>query len=159
MVFRGTSVAQGSGQAVVTATGIHTEMGAIAQMLASVEDAPTPLQREITKVSKVLGIAVLIIAVVVIVALVLLGNVHTVEDFIETLLLGVSLAVAAVPEGRRSCRSSWRWVCGGWPPTMRWSEVDQRPEPWRPLSDRQDRNPDPLGMTIGKWRPRPGRPW
>lgn len=99
MVFRGTSVAQGSGQAVVTATGIHTEMGAIAQMLASVEDAPTPLQREITKVSKVLGIAVLIIAVVVIVALVLLGNVHTVEDFIETLLLGVSLAVAAVPEG------------------------------------------------------------
>ena len=99
MVFRGTSVAQGSGLAVVTATGTHTEMGAIAQLLSSVEDAPTPLQREIAKVSKTLGIAVLGIAVVVIVALVLLGNVHSAEDFIETLLLGVSLAVAAVPEG------------------------------------------------------------
>ena len=99
MVFRGTALAQGSGTAVVTATGTDTEMGSIAQMLSSVEDAPTPLQREITKVSKILGIAVLIIAVVVIAALALLGNVHSVDDFIETLLLGVSLAVAAVPEG------------------------------------------------------------
>ncbi len=99
MVFRGTSIAQGSGSAIVTATGTDTEVGAIAELLSSVDDAPTPLQREIAQVSKMLGIAVLGIAVIVIVTLVLLGNVHSSEDFVDTLLLGVSLAVAAVPEG------------------------------------------------------------
>ncbi|MGO3797311.1 MAG: HAD-IC family P-type ATPase, partial [Pauljensenia sp.] len=99
MVFRGTSVAQGSGTAVVTATGARTQMGEIAELLGSVEDAPTPLQQEITQVSKMLGIAVVAIAVVVVGALVLLGNVSSPEDLVDTLLLGVSLAVAAVPEG------------------------------------------------------------
>ena len=99
MVFRGTSVAQGSGTAVVTATGPRTQMGEIAELLGSVEDAPTPLQREIAQVSKMLGIAVVAIAVVVVGALVLLGNVTSPEDLVDTLLLGVSLAVAAVPEG------------------------------------------------------------
>jgi magnesium-transporting ATPase (P-type) len=99
MVFRGTAVAQGSGLAVVTATGARTEMGAIAELLGSVEDEPTPLQREIAQVSKVLGIAVVAIAVVVVGTLLLLGGADTVREVTETLLLGVSLAVAAVPEG------------------------------------------------------------
>jgi magnesium-transporting ATPase (P-type) len=99
MVFRGTAVAQGSGLAVVTATGGNTEMGAIAELLGSVEEEPTPLQREITQVSKVLGIAVVAIAAVVVATLLLLGGADTVQDVTETLLLGVSLAVAAVPEG------------------------------------------------------------
>lgn len=99
MVFRGTSVAQGSARAVVTATGTRTEMGRIATLLDLVEDAPTPLQREIATVSKMLGTAVVIIAVVVVAILLLVGGAETVDQIISALLLGVSLAVAAVPEG------------------------------------------------------------
>jgi len=99
MVFRGTSVAQGSGRAVVTATGSHTEMGSIAGLLDTVEDAPTPLQREISGVSKTLGIIVMAIAVALIVILFALGSINGFDDFVESLLLAVSLAVAAVPEG------------------------------------------------------------
>lgn len=99
MVFKGTAVAQGSARAVITATGAHTEMGAIADLLDAVEDAPTPLEREISGVSKTLGVVVMVIAVVVIVLLVALGNVQSFQGFIEALLLAVSLAVAAVPEG------------------------------------------------------------
>ena len=64
MVSRGTSVAQGTGRAVVVATGADTEMGAIARMLDSVEEEGTPLQREITRISKMLGAVVIVIAVV-----------------------------------------------------------------------------------------------
>ncbi|WP_233188051.1 cation-translocating P-type ATPase [Actinomyces qiguomingii] len=99
MVFRGTSVAQGSGQAVVTATGGATEMGAIARMLDAVEDEDTPLEQEITRVSKMLGGIVVVIAVVVVATLLALTPERTAQSFIDALLLGVSLAVAAVPEG------------------------------------------------------------
>ena len=99
MVFRGTAIAQGSGLAVVTATGGDTEMGSIAELLDSVEEAPTPLQREISGVSKMLGIIVLAIAAALIGILFALGNIHSFEDFVDALLLAVSLAVAAVPEG------------------------------------------------------------
>ncbi|SDN36097.1 ATPase, P-type (transporting), HAD superfamily, subfamily IC [Actinomyces ruminicola] len=99
MVYRGTSVAQGSGQAVVTATGGATEMGAIAQMLHAVEDEATPLEREITRVSKLLGGIVVAIAVVVVATLLALTPERTAQSIIDALLLGVSLAVAAVPEG------------------------------------------------------------
>ncbi len=94
MVFRDTSVSRGSGLAVVTAIGAHTEMGTIATLLDSVEDAPTPLQQEITRVSKMLGVVVGVIAVVVVGVMLALGG-----GIIDSLLLGVSLAVAAVPEG------------------------------------------------------------
>lgn len=99
MVFRGTSVAQGSGRAVVTATGTRTEMGAIADLLEAVEDGATPLEQEISGVSKTLGIIVVGIAAALIVILFLMGSIHDFNDFIESLLLAVSLAVAAVPEG------------------------------------------------------------
>ncbi len=99
MVFRGTSVAQGSGRAVVTATGSHTEMGSIAGLLDTVEDAPTPLEREISGVSRTLGIIVMVIAVALIGILFALGSIQSFDDFVESLLLAVSLAVAAVPEG------------------------------------------------------------
>ncbi len=98
-VHRGTSVAQGTGRAVVVATGADTEMGAIARMLDEVEDEPTPLQREITQISKVLGVVVVVIAVVVVATLLLLAESVTAHTVIDALLLGVSLAVAAVPEG------------------------------------------------------------
>ena len=47
MVFKGTAVAQGTGRAVVTATGMDTEMGAIADMLEATGEEPTPLQKEV----------------------------------------------------------------------------------------------------------------
>lgn len=99
MVFRGTAVAQGVGRAVVTATGMDTEMGSIAEMLEATEEEPTTLQTEIAGVSKLLGITVIVIAVVVMIVTALVNNVSTVKDLVTVLLLGVSLAVAAVPEG------------------------------------------------------------
>ena len=99
MVHRGTSVAQGTGRAVVVATGADTEMGAIARMLDSVEEEGTPLQREITRISKMLGAVVIVIAVVVVATLLALAPERTAQTVTDALLLGVSLAVAAVPEG------------------------------------------------------------
>ena len=66
MVFKGTAVAQGTGRAVVTATGMDTEMGSIAEMLEATEEEPTPLEKEIGRIGRMLGIAVVIIAVVVV---------------------------------------------------------------------------------------------
>ena len=99
MVYRGTAVAQGVGRAVVTATGMATEMGAIAEMLETTRQDPSPLQKEIAGVGKLLGIAVIVIAVVVMTVTALVNHVSTLHDFVTVLLLGVSLAVAAVPEG------------------------------------------------------------
>jgi magnesium-transporting ATPase (P-type) len=99
MVFKGTSVAQGTGRAVVTATGMATEMGAIAGMLEATVEAPTPLQREVARIGRMLGIAVVIIAIVVVGTVLLLSDIRGASDVITVLLLGVSLAVAAVPEG------------------------------------------------------------
>ena len=99
MVHKGTAVVQGVGRAVVTATGMNTEMGAIADMLDSTEKDESPLDKEISKVSKMLGILVIGIAIVVMGALFLLNDVSSVDQAVDILLLGVSLAVAAVPEG------------------------------------------------------------
>jgi magnesium-transporting ATPase (P-type) len=57
MVFKGTAVAQGTGRAIVTATGMQTELGGIATLLDTTPDAPTPLQVEIAHLGKVLGLA------------------------------------------------------------------------------------------------------
>lgn len=99
MVFKGTAVAQGSGRAVVTATGMATEMGAIAEMLHDTAEEATPLEKEIARVGRMLGIAVLIIAIGVVGTIVLISDIRSAADVILVLLLGVSLAVAAVPEG------------------------------------------------------------
>lgn len=98
MVFNGTSVTQGTGRAIVTGTGMNTQVGKIADLLQSTEDDTTPLQKEMNHVSKILGIAVCIIAAVVLLALAVLEGFHSVHDVIDSLLLAVSLAVAAVPE-------------------------------------------------------------
>ena len=99
MIFNGTSVTQGTGRAIVTGTGMNTQVGKIADMLSATEDEKTPLQKEMDYVSKILGIAVCVIAVVVLVALAVLEGFDDVHDVIDSLLLAVSLAVAAVPEG------------------------------------------------------------
>ena len=100
MIFNGTSVTQGTGRAIVTGTGMNTQVGKIADMLSQTDDEDTPLQKEMTHVSKILGIAVCIIAAIVLVALFITQGFHKMpDDLIDSLLLAVSLAVAAVPEG------------------------------------------------------------
>jgi P-type Ca2+ transporter type 2C len=99
MVFKGTAVAQGTGRAVVTATGMATEMGSIAAMLEATEEEPTPLQKEVGRIGRMLGIAVVVIAVVVVATVLILSDIRSAADVLTVLLLGVSLAVAAVPEG------------------------------------------------------------
>lgn len=94
MVFAGTMVTGGRGLAVVTATGMHTEMGNIAGLLKDVENEPTVLQRQMESlgknISKLVGISVGIIAVI---------NLLQGRPFLEILRTGVSLAVGAIPEG------------------------------------------------------------
>jgi len=99
MVFKGTAVAQGTGRAVVTATGMETQMGRIAALLEATVEEPTPLEREVARVGRTLGLAVVAIAVVVVVTILLISEIRSTADVVHVLLLGVSLAVAAVPEG------------------------------------------------------------
>ena len=99
MVFKGTAIAQGTGHAVVTATGMATEMGGIATLLDTTPDKPTPLQTEIAYLGKVLGIAAVVIAAGVVATILLISDIQSLADGVQVLLLGVSLAVAAVPEG------------------------------------------------------------
>ncbi|MBC2932179.1 cation-translocating P-type ATPase [Nocardioides sp. zg-1228] len=99
MVYKGTAVAQGVGRAVVTGVGMSTEVGAIAEMLDATVEEPTPLQTEVGRIGRMLGIIVVVIAVVVMAVIVVVQGVSTASDFVVVLLLGVSLAVAAVPEG------------------------------------------------------------
>jgi Ca2+-transporting ATPase len=99
MVFSGTAVARGRGRAVVTATAMATEMGNVARLLGGVEAQSTPLQREVDRIGRMLGIAVIAIAVVVVTAIMLTADIRTASDLVSVLLVGVALAVAAVPEG------------------------------------------------------------
>ena len=99
MVFKGTAVAQGTARAVVTATGMATQMGLIAEMLEATPEEPTSLQKEVGQVGRMLAVAVVIIAVVVVGTILLTSPIRSAADVVAVLLLGVSLAVAAVPEG------------------------------------------------------------
>jgi Ca2+-transporting ATPase len=99
MIFRGTSSTYGRGRAVVTATGMQTEMGRIAGMLGSTPDETTPLQKELDRVGKLLGIVVIAIAIVMIATILLVEDVRGFSAVFDVLILGVALAVAAVPEG------------------------------------------------------------
>ncbi|WP_242393628.1 cation-translocating P-type ATPase [Anaeromyxobacter oryzisoli] len=99
MVFQGTAVAAGRGRAVVTATGRATELGRIAGALQETAPSQTPLQRELDRVGRALGLAVVVIAVVIAATILLVERLRSPSDLVAVLLLAVSLAVAAVPEG------------------------------------------------------------
>jgi Ca2+-transporting ATPase len=99
MVFSGTSATYGHGAAVVTATGMRTEMGRIAGLLRETHDEGTPLQRELDRTGKLLGGIVVAIAVVMVATILLVENVRGLAAVFDALILGVALAVAAVPEG------------------------------------------------------------
>jgi Ca2+-transporting ATPase len=93
MVYAGTSVAYGRGRAVVVATGMETEFGAIARLLETIERAKTPLQVSLDRVGMLLARAALVVVALV----VSLGLVRG-EPFLDMILFGVALAVAVVPE-------------------------------------------------------------
>jgi Ca2+-transporting ATPase len=99
MVFSGTIAVYGHGCGVVTATGMQTQMGRIASLLEKAPDEITPLQKELDRVGKVLAVTVVIIAIVMIGTIFLVNNVRGVSEIFDVLILGVALAVAAVPEG------------------------------------------------------------
>src|SRR5690606_35957854 len=98
MIFSGTVAVYGHGRAVVTATGMQTEMGRIAGMLKETPVETTPLQEELHRVGKLLGIVVIAIAVVIISTIILVEDVRGFSALFDVLILGVALAVAAVPE-------------------------------------------------------------
>lgn len=103
MMYMGSSVVYGRGRAVVTATGMDTEMGKIAGALAQAQDGQTPLQKKLAQLSKILsfiviGICAVIFAIGIIRELVT-GNQIGLEFLLNTFMIAVSLAVAAIPEG------------------------------------------------------------
>ncbi len=94
MVFSGCSITYGTASAIVTATGMNTEMGKIANLLEGEEDSQTPLQEKLSQLGKYLGIMALA-ACVIIFIVGLLNGIPALEIF----MTAVSLAVAAIPEG------------------------------------------------------------
>jgi P-type Ca2+ transporter type 2C len=99
MVFNGTAVTRGRGRAIVTSTGMSTQMGKIASLLGNTKEEATPLQREVDRIGRMLGIAIVGIAVVIVATTLLTTDIRTASDLVAVLLIGVSLAAAAVPEG------------------------------------------------------------
>jgi magnesium-transporting ATPase (P-type) len=99
MVFRGTAVTSGHGTAVVVATAMDTQIGRIASLIEQASDEPTPLEREIQWLGRMLGVVVVVLAAIVVGAIALTSDMSGVAEVIDALLVGVSLAVAAVPEG------------------------------------------------------------
>lgn len=99
MIFSGTAITYGHGLAVVTATGMQTEIGRIAKMLNETTVETTPLQKELAHVGKLLGIIVVGIAIVMIATIIVVENVRGLSAILDVLIVGVALAVAAVPEG------------------------------------------------------------
>lgn len=103
MCYMGSNVVYGRGEAVVVATGMDTEMGKIADALNDAKEGDTPLQIKLNQLSKilsylVLGICVFIFAIDVIRTLVT-GQSLTFDSMLDTFMVAVSLAVAAIPEG------------------------------------------------------------
>lgn len=99
MVFAGTTATYGHGRAIVTSTGMRTEMGRIAGLLEETIEQTTPLQQELERTGKVLGLGVIAIAIVTITTIIVVEDVQGAAALFDVLLLGVALAVAAVPEG------------------------------------------------------------
>ncbi|MBR6633869.1 MAG: cation-translocating P-type ATPase [Clostridia bacterium] len=98
MVFMGSTVVYGRGKAVVTATGMDTEMGKIADALAQAEEGKTPLQIKLAGLSKILTYLVIGICIVIF-AVQLIRDGIGFEPILNSFMIAISLAVAAIPEG------------------------------------------------------------
>jgi Ca2+-transporting ATPase len=98
MVFMGTHLTYGRGRAVVTGTGMSTEFGKIAEMMQSVEEEQTPLQQKLESFAKRLGQIIIGVCVLIFVIEIFRSGLHM-EMILDSLMVSVSLAVSAVPEG------------------------------------------------------------
>ena len=94
MAYMSTSITYGRGKGVVVETGHNTEIGKIATMIQSYEDETTPLQKQLNRLGKVLGITTIIICIGVFLIGLLQGR-----EVLEMFMVSISLAVAAIPEG------------------------------------------------------------
>jgi magnesium-transporting ATPase (P-type) len=94
MVYSGTLVASGTGEGVVVATALRTELGRISSMLEEATQLDTPLTIALAKVSKVISIAIVIVSIAILIIALLRDY-----SLVDSLLAAISLAVAAIPEG------------------------------------------------------------
>lgn len=100
MVYMGSTVVYGRGRAVITGTGMNTEMGKIADALSQAQDESTPLQKKLNQLSKILSVLVLgICAVIFAVDIIRAYPDVSAVGLLDTFMIAVSLAVAAIPEG------------------------------------------------------------
>ena len=99
MCYMGSTVVYGRGKAVITGTGMNTEMGKIAGVLAATADEETPLQRKLDALGKTLSFIVLGICVFIFLFNLLMNGKFDLPTILETFMVAVSLAVAAIPEG------------------------------------------------------------
>ena len=102
MCYMGSTVVYGRGRAVVVATGMDTEMGKIADALTRAEDEETPLQKKLDELSKILSIICIVICALVFAVTWLkhgMGFFENMSLVLNTFMVAVSLAVAAIPEG------------------------------------------------------------
>ncbi len=99
MVYAGSTVVFGRGSAVITNTGMTTEMGKIASALSQTVDETTPLQKKLNQLGKTLSWLVLGICVFIFAFSLFMGGDFSLRNILETFMVAVSLAVAAIPEG------------------------------------------------------------
>ena len=103
MMYMGSTVVYGRGKAVITGTGMNTEMGKIADALANAKDEETPLQLKLNQLSKILTVLVVGICIVIFVVGLIRAAISpegiTGDTFLDSFMIAVSLAVAAIPEG------------------------------------------------------------
>ncbi len=99
MIYMGCSVAYGRATAIITATGMNTEMGKIANALLVSKDSETPLQKKLTELSKILTWIVLGICILVFAIQLIRSQSFNFELVLHSFMIAVSLAVAAIPEG------------------------------------------------------------
>jgi len=115
MVFSGTTATYGRGTALVTATGMQSEVGRIAGLLKEAREEETPLQRELDRTGTVLGLVVIAIAIVMIATIILVDDVRGFGAIVNVLILGVALAVPPCPRDcLPSSRQCSRLACSGW---------------------------------------------
>lgn len=94
VLYSGTGVLRGSGEGVVIATGINTQMGKISESLSDIEDSMTPLQKRLAGLGKVVGFLCIGVCIVVFLTGILRG-----EPIFDMLMTGITIAIAAIPEG------------------------------------------------------------
>ncbi len=99
MCYMGSTVVYGRGKAVITETGMDTEMGKIADALAAAEDEQTPLQKKLDALGKTLSYLVLGICVFIFIFNLVMKGQYNLNSILSTFMVAVSLAVAAIPEG------------------------------------------------------------